>query len=299
MLAGGNGGGDTWGLMQTAFGRACLNAGRFEECLRRLEQGLPALAGDPSEAASTHGAMALACGFLGRFADGHRHAERALALTEPLHNAQRLGTMLVLDQMMLTIEGNWEEVKRIGDAGAAKMGIDAENLLYLIGMREVVCGYADFMLGWIEAGQGLIQRGVQHMAETKLLLSRTLCSAWLAETSALIGLTEQAAAAAAFAFAGEQRGDHYAEVVAHRALGIAAAAAGDSAEMEAHFQRSLELAATRGEQPHAAICRFRMAECLSQAGRASAARDALAQALQGFAELNMSAWSEMAQRLAV
>ena len=115
---------------------------------------------------------------------------------------------------------------------------------------------------------------------------------WLADANALADRKEEAEFCAGKSFDLAKIGEPWGEVVAYRALAIAAVKEKptDWNRVDAHMGESLRLAEKRNARPDLAVGCFRYAEMLCDKGDIKQAKDYLNQAVDLFTEMNMTWW---------
>ncbi len=155
------------------------------------------------------------------------------------------------------------------------------------------------MLGESEKGIEQMAEGVHLIGTTDSHMLLVILNSLQAETYAVTGSPVDATHYANQALEYSRSGQKWGEVIAHRALAMAAAAESpcDWSRVEAHMGKSLALARDRGERPNLAIAHFRYAEILHRQGHPKQARENLDQAFEFFREMEMPWWLEQADAL--
>ncbi|MCH9046672.1 MAG: AAA family ATPase [SAR324 cluster bacterium] len=286
-------------LLYNIIGRACLLTGEYPKGIENLEKGIPAIEGlgNLEEVAYSTALLGVIYATMGDFPRGIRLTEKALKIAKSINNLTREAHAHVLLGIVNFWKSNWkvainhitkgvEIADKSGDAILAGYGLGFE-------------GYSRFMLGESE-------KGIEQMAEGEHLIGTTdshmllvILNSLQAETYAVTGSPEYATHFANQALEYSRSGEKWGEVIAHRALAIAAAAESpcDWSRVEAHMEKSLALAQDRGERPNLAIAHFRYAELFQQKGDLPKACENLDQAIAFFRDMEMPWWLEQAEEL--
>ena len=224
-------------------------------------------------------------------------AENALEISKEIGNKSREAMSHVYFSKLYDDHGDWSAA--IEHGGTAIDIARSIGDVFTAGSGMVLKGYATFMSGEREGGIGLVQAGCQTVEaiESHMVLSRFY--AWLAEIHALAGAPEAARSVAGKSLRLGKFGERGGEVVAWRALALAAARQSPPAwdDADAHIQQSIRLAGDNGARPDLAVGCFRYADLLREKGDLARAGEQLRTAAGLFSEMGMAWWLQQAKRL--
>jgi class 3 adenylate cyclase/tetratricopeptide (TPR) repeat protein len=284
----------------TVLGQQRFIAGEYMESLVDLEHLIPLLEsqGNPIDLVATLMFVGLAHAWLGKdFPCGYAIAERALQVSRSIPN--KFGEAWAY-YAMATVKnqlGEWHDA--IVDATqAVDIGQITGDRLET-GQSLITKGYAVARSGKTQEGVTLLRQGIATVESLKSHLMLSIAYAWLAELTALQGNCTETVRAAEKALSCRQFGDNWGEIVAYRALAMAAAqdTSPDWPHVEMCMQESLRLAQERAALPDLAMSAFRYAEMLWAKRDLEQGRDFLMQATTLFRKIGMTWWLEQGKQL--
>jgi hypothetical protein len=167
------------------------------------------------------------------------------------------------------------------------------------GQSLITKGYAVARSGKTHEGIALLRHGIASVESLKSHVALSMAYAWLAELTALQGDRPETVHAAEKALGLRQFGEYWGEIVAYRALAMAAAQgiSPDWPHVEMCLHESLRLAQERAALPDLAMSAFRYAEMLWAKGNLEQGRDFLMQATALFRRMGMTWWLEQVKQL--
>ncbi|MGE3848025.1 MAG: AAA family ATPase [Gammaproteobacteria bacterium] len=275
-----------------AYGHTLFYCADFPDGIAHLERAAAHLRGGRNRvlANNVDNYLALQYGFVGRFEDAYALQKAVVAhAVETGHRFIEQATRL-WSSLGTALQGRWEDARALTEA-SLDVG-DTTHARYMAAYAHCSRGQARFFLGEARDGLSEFADGLDALYGLGHHLAISMYEAWFAEVCALAGEDARARDYADRALSCAERGEYVGEIAARRALALAEArrAQPNWAYVDEQMTRALDLAPQRWQWPDAAITHFRQAEMLAFRGAEQAARDALAQAAQGFKRLAMDDW---------
>ena len=223
-------------------------------------------------------------------------AETSLKISQESGNKSREALSYVILASINNDHGDWRAAIKYG----AKAIDIARSIgdVFTAGLGMSFKGYGTFMSGERQEGIELMQAGCQTVEATGSHMVLSLVYACLAEIHAL---ADDPAMACSFADKSLQLGHHgekEGEVIAYRALALAAAKQSPPAwdEVDAHMRQSIRLAEETGARPGLGVSNFRYSDLLREKGDLARASEHLRNAAGLFREMGMAWWLEQAEQ---
>lgn len=236
-----------------------------------------------------------ALGDMGRFAEAHECYEEALGA---IAGARDEVTASILTQRSAVSlwQGAWEDALRF--AAEAERAAERARSHYCYNMARTLGGYARWRLEGDPAMLQVIDEAASRLEESRRGQFTSLNYGWLAEIAVAMGKVREARHYAARAIRRARKRDRLGEAMAWRALARASAAEGWPRLPDHYVARALQAAAVRSSPHEAAAARLCEGEIALAAGDQARAEAALAEAIQGFAALDMDRHLQQVSALA-
>ncbi len=286
-----------------SLGQSYAAAGEYPKALAYLAEGIDlsrpraeraSRRGPPSGFAYALGCRALVHGDRGDFRLAYADMDEALAV---VGGAQAIhGSLLGLLGMIQLWQGQWDAC--LATVQRSREKAEQVNGPYVLAMSQTVGGYARWVLERSQDSLSALRQSIEWLESRDIRLFLSFNYAHLADALVSAGeLTE----AREFALRALQRAgqkDPIGEATAHRALARQAAldpsAEGDA---QAHIEKALASAETRGSRRDVAVTELLIGERLAAAGDRSAADSVLQKAMASFEAMGMTWHKAHAERL--
>jgi tetratricopeptide (TPR) repeat protein len=265
--------------------------------LDHLERGRPLPQGPVSRFILARVWLAWCYADLGRFGEGRRLGEEALAMAETLEHPNNVTTATFGLGHLLLAQGDLA-----GAIGVLQRGVEITRRTgnaHWFPRVAAALGYGHALAGRATDGVGLLEEAISRAEANELRAMTPRFVGWWAEALHLGGRAADAERVAhrALRMAREQ-GERGNEAHVLRTLGALAAAKGrpDLEAAAARLTEALALSRALGMRPLEARCRLELGLALSARGDVPAAREHLAAAAEGLRSLGMVRWVPEAEQ---
>jgi class 3 adenylate cyclase/tetratricopeptide (TPR) repeat protein len=242
------------------------------------------------------GIIGLILGDVGRFPEAYERFHEGLRILEALERRSVQLSVYALLATAQLFQGRWSDaLTTVATCQGLTEKIGAPSIFATTQTQE---GFCRFHRGETRAGLRLMVEAVERLDRIQTMFTMSFSLGCCAEAFALDGQIAEARTYAERALARAEELDRLGEVMAHRALLIAAGRepAPDLARVRRHYEAAMAAAARKAAPRDAAITDLRFGEVLLDAGRGADARPHLERALATFESLDMLWYGAQARR---